>query len=242
MRVLLIAPTALDLAGRPVKQRHIHMPGLTLYLLAALTPDDVELRLVNETAEGIPYHERWDLVGLTGMGSGLVRAWQIADRFRQLGGKVVIGGIAASLASPELTLAHADSLVVGQAEQLWPQVVRDAQAGRLQSVYKSANPSDVSSLPPPRYDLMNGGVYGRWTPVQATRGCPHACRFCSVTAFYGHSYYKRPVGEVIRDVREAKRCRSRYITLIDDNIGADWDYCAELFQALTAEKVLWMSQ
>ena len=242
MRILLIAPTALDLAGRPVKQRRIHMPGLTLYLLAALTPPDVELRLVNETAEEIPYEEPWDLVGLTGMGSGLVRAWQIADRFRRLGRKVVIGGIAASLTKPELTLAHADSLVIGPAEQLWPQVVRNAQAGRLQVVYRSEDPSDIRSLPLPRYDLMNGGVFGRWTPVQATRGCPHTCRFCSVTAFFGHVYFKRPVEEVIRDVREAKRCRSRYITLIDDNIGADWDYCAALWEALIPEGVLWMSQ
>jgi radical SAM superfamily enzyme YgiQ (UPF0313 family) len=242
MRILLIAPTALDLAGRPVKQCRIHMPGLTLFLLAALTPPDVELRLVNETAEQIPFDEPWDLVGLTGMGSGLARAWQISDRFRQLGRKVVIGGIAASLTKAEMTLAHADSLVIGQAEQLWPQVVRDVQADRVQPIYQDENFSDINSLPLPRYDLMNGGVYGRWTPVQATRGCPHSCRFCSVTAFFGHSYYRRPIGEVIRDVREAKRCRSRYITLIDDNIGVDWDYCAALWQALIPERVLWMSQ
>jgi radical SAM superfamily enzyme YgiQ (UPF0313 family) len=242
MRVLLIAPTALDLAGRPVKQRRIHMPGLTLYLLAALTPSDVDLKLVNETVEDVPYDEPWDLVGLTGMGSGLVRAWQIADRFRQLGRRVVIGGIAASLTKPELTLAHADSLVVGQAELLWPRVLHDAQDDRLQVVYEDETASDICSLPLPRYDLMNGAVFGRWTPVQATRGCPHSCTFCSVTAFFGHSYYKRPVEEVIRDVREAKRRRSRYITLIDDNIGADWAYCAALWEALIPERVLWMSQ
>lgn len=242
MRILLLAPTALDLAGQPIKQRRVHMPGLTLFLLAALTPPEAEVRLVNETAEEIPYDEWWDLVGMTGMGSGLVRAWQISDRFRQLGRKVVIGGIAASLTEPELTLAHADSLVIGQAEQLWPQVVHDARDGRLRAVYRSEHPADIAALPLPRYDLMNRGVYGRWTPVQATRGCPYSCRFCSVTAFFGRSYYKRPVEQVIRDVREAKRCRSRYVTLIDDNVGADWDYCAELWQALIPERVLWISQ
>ena len=120
MRIVLIAPTALDMAGRPVKQRRVYLPGLTLQMLAAVTPPDVELRLVNETAEDVPFDEPWDLVGLTGMGSGIVRAWQIADEFRRRGRPVVIGGIAASLADPEWTLAHADSLVVGEAEELWP--------------------------------------------------------------------------------------------------------------------------
>src|SRR5947209_267089 len=136
MRILLVSPTALDQAGRPVKQRRIHLPGLTLPMLAAVTPPDVELRLVHETAEDVPYDRPWDLVGLTGMGSGVVRAWQIADRFRRLGRKVVIGGIAASLARPEWTLAHADALVVGEAEDLWPEVVRDARRGELRPLYR----------------------------------------------------------------------------------------------------------
>ena len=242
MRIVLIAPTALDMQGRPVKQRRIHLPGLTLHLLAAVTPPEAELRLVNETAEEIPYEEPWDLVGLTGMGSGLVRAWQIADAFRRRGRKVIIGGIAASLAKPEWTLAHADALVVGEGEQIWPEVVRDARAGRLRPIYRAAESPDVATLPVPRYDQMNGKVYGRWTPVQATRGCPFTCSFCSVTAFHGHRFRKRPVGEVVRDLRAAKSRGSSYVTLIDDNIGADWDYCGELWEAMVPEKIIWMSQ
>src|SRR5262245_42403055 len=115
MRVALIAPTALDMAGRPIKQRRLDLPGLTLPMLAAVTPPDVDLHLISETVEDIPYEEPWDLVGLTGMGSGIVRAWQIADEFRRRGVPVVIGGIAASLGDPEWSLAHADSLVIGEA-------------------------------------------------------------------------------------------------------------------------------
>src|SRR6186713_2041787 len=100
-RVLLVGPTALGMDGRPIKQRRLHLPGLTLPMLAAVTPPDVDVRLVNETVDDIPFDEPWDLVGLTGMGSGIVRAWQIADAFRLRGTKVVIGGIAASLADPE---------------------------------------------------------------------------------------------------------------------------------------------
>jgi radical SAM superfamily enzyme YgiQ (UPF0313 family) len=243
MRVALIAPTALDMQGQPIKQRRVHLPGLTLQMLAAVTPSDVQLRLVNETTEEIPFDEPWDLVGLTGMGSGIVRAWQIADEFRRKGIKVVIGGIAASLAKPEWTLAHADALVIGEAEEIWPEVVRDAQAGRLRSIYRMSQPPDIRTLPRPRYDLMRGGKFGWWSPVQATRGCPFTCTFCSVTAFFHQGYRKRPVAEVIRDVREAKRLRnSSYIAFIDDNIGVDWDYCEDLFRELIAEKIIWMSQ
>src|SRR5262245_38357380 len=207
MRIVLIAPTALDMAGRPIKQRRVYLPGLTLQMLAAVTPSDVELHLVNETAESIPFDEPWDLVGLTGMGSGIVRAWQIADVFRRLGRKVVIGGIAASLADPEWSLAHADSVVIGEAEELWPRVLRDAQAGKLQRLYRMEHPPDIKTLPLPRYDLMRKRKFGWWSPVQATRGCPFTCTFCSVTAFFGQGYRKRPVGEVVRDVRAARKAR-----------------------------------
>jgi radical SAM superfamily enzyme YgiQ (UPF0313 family) len=243
MRVVLIAPTALDSFGQPIKQRRVHLPGLTLQALAAVTPADVHLRLITETTDDIPYDEPWDLVGLTGMGSGLVRAWQIADEFRHRGRKVVIGGIAASISNPEWSLAHADALVIGEAEEVWPRVLRDARDGKLQSVYRMEHPPDIRTLPLPRYDLMTGSKFGRWSPVQATRGCPFPCTFCSVTAFFKKSYRKRPVSEVLRDVREAKRIRgSNYITFIDDNIGVDWDYCRELWQALIPEKIFWMSQ
>jgi hypothetical protein len=105
-RILLIGPTALDYHGRPIKQRRLQLPGLTLPMLAAVTPPHVQLRLLSETVEDIPSDEPWDLVGLTGMGSGIVRAWQIGDEFRRRGVTVVQGGIAASLAKPEWCLEH----------------------------------------------------------------------------------------------------------------------------------------
>ena len=243
MRVLLVAPTALDSFGQPIKQSRVHIPGLTLQMLAAVTPPNIELHIVGETTDSIPYDQCWDLVGLTGMGSGLVRAWQIADEFRRRGNKVVIGGIAASLAPPDLTLAHADSLVIGEAETVWPEVIRDAQHGRLRSIYRIASPPDVARLPLPRYDLMVSRKFGRWSPVQAARGCPFTCNFCSVTAFFQQAYRKRPVADVVRDVRSAKKIRcSNYIAFIDDNIGVDWDYSRELWKALIPEKIIWMSQ
>jgi radical SAM superfamily enzyme YgiQ (UPF0313 family) len=230
------------MAGQPIKQRRLHLPGLTLPMLAAVTPSDIRLTLVNETVDDIPFDEPWDLVGLTGMGSGIVRAWQIADEFRRRGVTVVIGGIAASLADPEWSLAHADALVTGEAEELWPRVLRDAEAGRLQRLYRPERRPPIDSLPVPRYDLMNPSKHGFWRPVQATRGCPFTCTFCSITAFFEARYRKRPVDQVVRDVRAAKRHGTRHIAFIDDNIGVDFDYCAELWEALIPEKITWMSQ
>jgi radical SAM superfamily enzyme YgiQ (UPF0313 family) len=94
----------------------------------------------------------------------------------------------------------------------------------------------------PRYDLLDRRTHGRWRPVQATRGCPFTCDYCSITAFFEQRYRKRPVDQVVRDVRAAKRHGSRYIAFIDDNIGVDWQYCAELWEALIPEKILWISQ
>ena len=242
MKILLIGPTALDYHGRPIKQRRMHLPGLTLPMLGAVTPPGVNLRLVSETVEDIPFEERWDLVGLTGMGSGIVRAWQIADEFRSRGVTVVLGGIAASLGKPEWSLEHADTLVIGEAEEIWPQVIQDFEAGRLQQIYRMQRRPPIESLPVPRYDLMDSSRLGVWRPVQATRGCPFTCNFCSITAYFAQSYRKRPVDQVIRDVRAAKRSGSRHIAFIDDNIGVDFDYCARLWDALIPEKIIWMSQ
>ena len=242
MKILLVSPTALDSRGRPIKQRRVHLPGLTMPMLAAVTPPDADLRLCCETAEAIPFDEPWDLVGLTGMGSGIFRAWQIADEFKRRGRTVVIGGIAATLGDPAWSLAHADAVVLGEAEELWPDIVRDAAAGRLRSVYRMQREPPIEQLPLPRYDLFNPAVYGAWRPVQATRGCPFTCTFCSITAFFQQHYRKRPVDQVVRDVRAAKRWGTRYIAFIDDNIGVDWDYSARLWEALIPERIIWMSQ
>jgi radical SAM superfamily enzyme YgiQ (UPF0313 family) len=242
MRILLVGPTALDSRGEPIKQRKLHLPGLTLPMLAAVTPPHCRLRLVNETVEEIPFDEHWDLVGITGMGSGIVRAWQIADEFRRRGTTVVIGGIAASLLGAEVSLEHADAVVTGEAEETWPQLVSDFENNRLKPLYQMRRPPPIEQLPLPRYELMNRATLGFWRPVQATRGCPFTCNYCSITAFFKAGYRKRPVREVVRDVRAAKQSGTRYIAFIDDNIGVDFNYCAELWEALIPEKIIWISQ
>lgn len=241
-RVLLVAPTALDYENKPIKTRKLYLPGLTMPMLAAVTPDDIDLVMVSETIQDIPYDEHWDFVGITGMGSGLVRAWEIADVFRERGIPVAIGGIAASLCNHEWTYKHADVLVTGEAEQVWPEVIRDFLKGELKPRYVMTHRPDIASLPQPRYDRMHPNELGLWRPVQATRGCPFPCEFCSIQSYFERSYRKRPVDQVVRDVRAAKKTGSRYIAFIDDNIGVDWKYFEELMRALIPEDIIWISQ
>jgi radical SAM superfamily enzyme YgiQ (UPF0313 family) len=210
-------------------------------MLAAVTPGKINTRIIYETVETIPFEEQWDLVGITGMGSGTYRAWQIGDAFRERGVKVVIGGVGPSLFDPEITLMHADSIVVGEAEEIWPRVIEDFLKGKLQRKYKQTDPPDLSRLPAPRYDLMNLSRMGFMRSVQATRGCPFSCSFCSVGAFANGIYRKKPVELVIRDVRAAKKTGSRYFVFIDDNLFFDIDYDRQLMEALIPEKIIWIS-
>ena len=188
-----------------------------------------------------PMRRHGTLWVLRGMGSGSVRAWQIADMFRKKGIKTIIGGIGPSLFDPEITLRHADALVIGEAEDIWKQLLNDFRYGKLKRIYRQEKISELSKLPTPRYDLMNLKKMGFMRSVQATRGCPYSCRFCSVTAFYGCDYRKRPVDKVIQDVRAVIRTGSRYVVFIDDNIFFDHDYNRELWKALIPEKIIWIS-
>lgn len=241
-RLLIVAPTALDNAGRLIRQKKLYLPALTLPHLAALTPPEWEVRLLYETVEEIPFDEHWDLVALTGMGSGVPRAWKIADEFREQDVPVVLGGVGASLGPPEWSLEHVDSLVIGEAEELWPRLLDDRANGHIRQVYRADRPPSLDDLPVPRYDLLPARFLGPWRPVQATRGCPFTCSFCSVTAFHHHEHRARPIEQVVRDVRAARATGTRHIAFVDDNIAADVDYFASLCEALVPEKIQWMSQ
>jgi radical SAM superfamily enzyme YgiQ (UPF0313 family) len=167
------------------------------------------------------------------------RAYQIADAFRARGKKVVIGGFHASLL-PEEASEHADAVVVGEADEVWDEVVEDFRRNRLRRIYTCDHLADLSKLPTPRYDLLRKYRYSMkaW-PVQTTRGCPMGCEFCSVQKFFGRSYRHRPVEHVVRDI---KATGSRYIFFIDDNIAANRTYALELVRALKPLGLLWGCQ
>ena len=238
MKLLLIGPSRYNNDNTVFKLKKLQFPRLNMLHLAALTPKDVEIKIVEEIVEDIDFDENCDLVGITAFTSQAPRAYTIADEFRKRGKTVVMGGIHVS-SLPDEGLAHADCVVIGEADYLWEQVVNDFKNTSLKTTYKSEKLHDLKGFPVPRYDLINRKKYRRAVVVQASRGCPHDCDFCSVTKFFGGSYRARPVDEVIRDVKASGVKR---IFFADDNIIANRKYAAELFKKLTPLNIRWGGQ
>jgi len=239
MKLLLVQASHLLPNGGVFKSSSLVYPSLALPLLAALTPPDIEVELVNEYYESIPFDSDADVVALSVLTVQAPRSWQVAREFRRRGKKVVVGGFHPSF-SPEEAAEHADAVVIGEAENVWEELLRDAEHNRLKKFYRSERPADLSKLPVPRYDLINRKGYAfRAMPVQTSRGCPHNCDFCSVTKFYGGKYRFRPVEQVVRDVQAVP---SRYVFFVDDNIAASRKYAMELFEALRPLGKIWGSQ
>jgi len=239
MRLLLVQSSHLKGDGTVFHSRHLPYPGLALPLIAALTPDDVDIEIVNDYFEEIDYDDPADLVGLTAMTPQAPRAYQIAQEFRRRGKKVVMGGFHASLFSEEAA-RYCDAVVVGEAENVWGRLWQDFLAGKMKGVYRAEGHPDLAGLPVPRYDLLNRKGYSLLSyPVETTRGCPYACEFCSVRHFHGGSYRQRPVDEVVRDIRSTG---SPYIFFVDDNIAANRTYTMRLLEAIKPLGIVWGSQ
>jgi radical SAM superfamily enzyme YgiQ (UPF0313 family) len=236
MKLLLISPKWPE--GSLWGQISFRFPYLSLTTLAALTPREWEVTLVDESAVALDLSRQPDLVGISLMTPLAKRGYEIADAFRAKGVPVVLGGIHATMLQAEAK-EHADAVVVGEAEQLWPQVLADFQARRPQPFYQAQGYCDLAGLPFPRRELLPARAYFFTNTIQTTRGCPFDCDFCSVTSFFGRTYRTRPVADIVREIEHLK---AKIIFFVDDNIAGRPAYAKELFQALTPLKVRWFSQ
>lgn len=217
--------------------------GAGLPTVAALTPGDHEIRIIDENLQDIDFNEPADIVGITAMTQQATRAYEIAAEFRKRGCYIVIGGIHASV-MPEEAQEHADSIFVGEVENTWPLFIRDFSRRQSIRVYTQADhpPVDMARIPTPRYDLIRSYKY----PViwlQTARGCPYDCEFCAATRVYGPKYKHKTVGQVVDEIKEVKKhWQHAQIGFADDNMFLEKGFSAKVLHELARLNFNWYAQ
>ncbi len=221
------------------------MPSLSLLTLAGLTPDrfDVDYQEIADLKQAGALPDDYDLVAITSFSAQIFEAYQVADQYRAAGVPVVMGGLHAS-SLPEEAKQHCDSVVVGEGEPLWPEVLEDFDRGRLQPFYR-ATPNgafDLSQAPMPRFDLLDPDKYNRIT-VQTSRGCPHRCSFCASSILLTPHYKLKPVEKVIDEIHAIKAIWPRpFIEFADDNSFVHRAHYKRLMRELAKEKLRWFTE
>jgi radical SAM superfamily enzyme YgiQ (UPF0313 family) len=247
MRLYLINPSNPLVSMTRLKEsrwnRYRVWKPLSLMVLAGLTPPEWEISILDENL-GVPDYPampRPDMVGITAFTSQANRAYEVAAYFRRLDVPIVMGGIHATMCVDEV-MERVDTVVTGEAEGIWPQVLEDARHGSLKRRYDGGL-AEINDVPLARHDLLaTGYAFGA---IQTTRGCPLNCSFCSVTAFNGAHYRQRPIPDV---VREFQSVREKYVLVVDDNlIGTRPEHIArakDLFRALAQANLQkeWIAQ
>jgi len=239
-KMLLIQPTIYDNGETHlIKKKKLYFIGLTMPLLAAITPDNWEIEVCIETLEDVPFDTDAELIGIGSMGHSLIRGIEIAQEFKKRGKTVVIGGYMASLAAEE-TKQYCDTILIGDAENCWGTLLSDYENGELKDFYQSK--LEKLSTPIPRYELVTSKNIGDFLPVQAGRGCPNTCSFCSIACLYKTQYLRREIAEVMADINRVKELGFNKFLLIDDNILSDKQYTRELCAEIKKTGMSWNSQ
>jgi radical SAM superfamily enzyme YgiQ (UPF0313 family) len=221
------------------------LPSLGLLYLAAITPPGHELHYFEAEGDGKEPAEVYecDLVAISTFSAQVNEAYAVADRLRARGVTVAMGGLHVSV-RPDEAAAHADHVLVGEGENVWPEVVRAVEAGEQSRIWSATDfpPVDVKRLPVPRYDLLRDRPYTRFT-VQTTRGCPWRCDFCASNVMLRQPYRKRPVDQVVRDIRAVMAVRPKpFIEFADDNTFVDKAWGKELCRALAPLDIHWFTE
>lgn len=238
MNIKLIAPSDQheNTLSTPFKLQRVNLP-----LLAALTPPGHTISIVDETFATDDITQDVDLVAITVMTEGALRAYRIGDDYRRKGVKVVMGGIHPTVL-PEEALEHADAVVVGEAEGVWAQLVADAASGQLQRIYRAGKMTDLQDLPKPRRDLLPGNHQG-FIPVpvgvETSRGCPYDCEFCCIGRTLGQQYRVRPVQEVIAEIESID---SPHLFFVDDALALNRTAAKKLFTEMIPLRKRWLAQ
>jgi len=258
MKILLISP---ERQRKKEEAFLFRLSFLNLPYVAAVTPPDIEVKIIDEAFEEVNFDEKLDLVGLTAQTPVAPRAYQIAAEFKKRGVPVVMGGVHASML-PQEALQHVDAIVIGEAEEIWPNLIQDLRRGQLGRIYVGSEYVDPSKLPLPRREFLNEKFYFPLKLLETTRGCPHHCDFCGVSRFFGFRYRNRPISDIDRELKVLfpegsvmnsipKKILSlfskdlpcflkrRLLYIIDSNIAGDKRFCLDLLSLLKDYDLLW---
>lgn len=223
MKILLLMPH--PNANRSLFTKFTY-PSLTLQQIAAITPKEHHLEIVDERFGRVNFYKDYDLVGISCLTYNSIRGYEIADIFRKKGVKVVFGGYHASLL-PEEAKKHADSVVIGEAEETWPRALKDLEKGSLKPFYRAEKLLEPEEIPPARHDI---GLFTPFTEaIQASRGCPTGCEFCAMQMVEGPRFRGRPVENVIN---EMKTLRAKIIFFADASLTINPTYTKSLFKGM----------
>ena len=225
------------------KQAIEALPSLGLLTLAGMTPDKIgmqylEVRDVNN--DELP--RDFDAVAISSLTATAKEAYALAARFRQIGTKVLLGGLHVSLV-PDEAVANADSIVIGEGESVWSQVIVDLERNQLKPVYDArVRPFNLANAPMPRFELLEPARYPRFT-VQTQRGCPWRCEFCAASIRISSTFKVKPVQKVIAEIRHLKELwRDPFIEFADDNTFVNRAHGKELMCALAPERIRWFTE
>lgn len=220
------------------------LPSLGLLTLAGMTPRDIELEYLElpDPASLTTLPGGFDAVAISSFTAQIKEAYQLADRYRAAGVAVILGGLHVTLC-PDEAAAHADAIVIGEAEPVWPALVDDLQRNALQPRYDARGREfDLAQSPMPRYDLLDPAHYNRLT-VQTQRGCPYACDFCASSIRLTPRFKTKPVERVLAEIRQIKEIWNHpFIEFADDNTFADKAHARELVRALIPEGIRWFTE
>jgi len=239
-RLLIIQPTGYQMRNVrvPYKLRKRKLVGAVLPYLGALAPKGWDVTLLDDATQTVDYDAAVDVVAVTVRTVTSFRAYEIAERFRDRNVTVVMGGPHATFHADEMA-EHADAVCIGEAEEIFPRMIQDAAAGRLQKFYRRDTPASLDNLPAPRWDLLDPGKYVFYRPyvIQYSRGCPFVCDFCAERRLNGdYGYRCRPVEEVVEEI---KSCGSRHIFFAASQFAGDKAHAMSLMEALIPLKVRW---
>ena len=209
------------------------LPGI---LLAGMTPPIVEVEVLHEMVRPINYNTDADYIAISFMDYLSPHAYLVAKKFRKMG-KIVVGGGKFASTHPDEVQPHFDSILVGEAQEVWPQMVNDMVEGKLKRRYEASLSPSLNNIPPPRYDLVEKNFF---SPIvtEATRGCPHSCTYCQLN-IARVPYRKRSVQNVIEDLKNTKGLpwyKKRMAMLLDNNLGGDLKYAKELLREIAKLK------